>query len=177
MFIWVGIDVDSQLNEIKEGTKTVENELNFKHSNFTLPLHISLKISFEVEENIFQNVIEDILEVYSQTKPFEIRTKAISCENNISWIRMEDNQMLLDLSKNINSLMLTKYNIPLHEYDTDYKFHTTLFMDDDCEKVKQAYMKIQHMKIPKHLMAERFLIGVSASGRLGTYSVYKAITK
>ena len=126
---------------------------------------------------MFENVIKDVLEVYNQTEPFEIKTKAISCENNIAWIRMEENPILMDLSKNINSLMLTKYNIPLHEYDTDYKFHTTLFMDDDCEKVKQAYMKIQHMKIPKHLMAERFLIGVSASGRLGTYSVYKAITK
>ena len=65
MFIWVGIDVDSQLKEIKECTQTVENELRFKYSNFKLPLHISLKISFEVTDDMFENVIEDILEVYS----------------------------------------------------------------------------------------------------------------
>ena len=73
--------------------------------------------------------------------------------------------------------VLEKYNIPLHEYDLDYKFHTTLFMDDDWEKVKQAYRKIRHMKLPARLTAERFVIGVSASGALGTYRIYKTITK
>ena len=177
MFIWVGIDVDSQLKEIKERAKVIENELIFKHSNFTLPLHISLKISFEVEENIFQDVIEDIREVYNQTAPFEIKTKAIIHENNIAWIRMEENPTLMELSRKINNQMLTKYNVPLHEYDLDGKFHTTLFMDEDCQKVKQAYTKIQPIQVPAQLTAERFLIGISASGRLGTYSVYKAITK
>ena len=177
MYIWVGIDVDSQLKEIKECTQAVENELRFKYSNFTLPLHISLKISFEVTDDMFENVIEDILEVYSETEPFEIKTKALSYENNISWIRMEENPALMELSRKINNLMLEKYNIPLHEYDLDGKFHTTLFMDEDCQKVKQAYTKIQHIQVPAHLTAKRFLVGISDSGALGTYRIYKTVIK
>ena len=177
MFIWVGIDVDSQLKEIKERTKAIEDELIFEHSNFTLPLHISLKISFEVKDEVFQDVIEDILDIYAKTEPFEIKTEGLSYENNISWIRMEENSTLMQLSWKINDLMRTKYNIPLHEYDLDGKFHTTLFMDADCQKVKQAYTKIQHIQIPARLTAERFVIGVSASGALGTYRIYKTVTK
>jgi 2'-5' RNA ligase len=177
MFVWVGIDVDSQLKEIKEITKVIENELIFKHSNFTLPLHISLKISFEINDEIFQNVIDDIIKIYTEIPPFEIRTKELSYENNISWILMEENPILIDLSNKINHLMLTKYDVPLHEYDLDYKFHTTLFMDENSEKVKQAYNKIQHIKLPVSLKAERFLIGLSESGKLGTYRVYQSVDK
>ena len=177
MFVWVGIDVDGQLKQIKESTKAVESELIFKHSNFTLPLHISLKIPFEVTNDIVQDVIEDLMKIYDETEPFEIKVKGLSCESTISWIRMEENPILMELSGKINGLMLAKYNIPLHEYDLDGKFHTTLFMDEDCQKVKQAYTKIQHIQIPARLTAERFLIGVSASGALGTYRIYKTITK
>ena len=50
MYIWTGADVDSQLGEIKELTKRAEGELGFVHSNFTLPLHVSLKMSFYVDD-------------------------------------------------------------------------------------------------------------------------------
>ena len=46
MYIWVGADVDSQLGEIKELTNDTEKALGIVPSVLTLPLHISLKISF-----------------------------------------------------------------------------------------------------------------------------------
>ena len=68
-----------------------------------------------------------------------------------------------------------KYGVPLHEYDMDYKFHTTLFMDSDTDKMNAAYDAIKNEPVPKTLRADRFIIGTSPSGALGTYSVYKEI--
>ena len=44
MYIWVGIKVEDQLKMVKAQAQRIENEIGFDHSNFTLPLHISLKI-------------------------------------------------------------------------------------------------------------------------------------
>ena len=44
-------------------------------------------------------------------EPFEITPQKLCYENTISWILMEENPILMDLSKKINDLMLTKYNI------------------------------------------------------------------
>ena len=56
MIVWVGIDMDSQYGLVKEVTRAVEKEVGIENSNFTLPMHVSLKISFKVEERDFQAV-------------------------------------------------------------------------------------------------------------------------
>ena len=66
---------------------------------------------------------------------------------------------------------------PRHEYDLDFMFHTTLFMDDDTEKVAKAYEKVKDISVPDKLVASRFVIGTSESGDLGTYKIHKTIEK
>ena len=83
MIVWVGIDMDSQYGLVKEVTKTVETEVGFDHSNFTLPMHVSLKISFNVEERDFQAVEDVITAIYDRTEPFEIAVKGIELHDNI----------------------------------------------------------------------------------------------
>ena len=48
--IWVGIGVDEQLQSVRERIAAVEERLALSNSNLTLPLHISMKMSFAVEE-------------------------------------------------------------------------------------------------------------------------------
>ena len=177
MFVWVGIDVDSQYNEIKTVSKEIDEKLCFKHSCFTLPMHISLKISFEIDENQYESVEKTILSVYENIKPFEIPVKRVENHGNICWIRMWDNASLNALSAQINDILAEKHGIPLHEYDLDFQFHTSLFMDDDRGKVDAAYNQVKDVKLPEKLIANRFVIGTSESGRLGTYKVVLVVDK
>lgn len=176
MYIWVGINVDGQLSEIREATQKAESEIGVDNSNFTLPLHISLKISFKIEDELFDEVVQDIVEIYERVVPFDIFVDCIELHDNISWILMKRNENLVSLSDEINTLMLKKYNVPLYEYDLDYKFHTTLFMEDRCERVRAGYEKIKNIKVPSRLRAEKFLIGTSETGSLGTFKIYKEIS-
>ena len=171
MYVWIGIDVDSQLFEIKEKVRKIEEEKGFENSVFTLPFHISLKISFSLENDLFDDVKADIINIFDEFEPFYINVHGIEFENTICWIRMVRNLSLDGLHDRLNCVLLEKYGVPLHEYDMDYKFHTTLFMDNDFAKVNEAYGKLGRVNIPSELLANSFVIGTSESGALGTYKV------
>lgn len=175
MYLWVGINVEEQLENIREKSKLIENRIGFKNSNFTLPLHISLKMSFLINDKDYNLILNEIANIYKNTKPFLIETKGIECEDVICWIKMCDNEMLNELQYNINTFLLNTFGIPLHEYDTDKKFHTTLFMENDYNKISNAYNLIKDINVPKLLIANKFVIAMSQTGALGTYKIIKEI--
>lgn len=177
MFVWIGIDVDDQYDEIKRVAKAVDKKNGFKNSCFTLPMHISLKISFKIDKNDYENIKNSIFQVFESVKPFEIAVNAIENHGNICWIRMKDNPCLNALSAEINGILKEKHNIPLHEYDLDFLFHTSLFLDDDFDKVNMGYEFVKDVVLPEKLIANRFVIGVSESGNLGTYRVVDAVER
>ena len=175
MYIWIGINVDSQLCDVKKQALEIDRRLNFKNSCFTLPLHISLKISLPVDDSKIQSVTGDIVEYYQSLKPFQIAIKGLEKDKNILWIRMVNNGDIDRIHDDLNEMLLERYSIGLHEYDLDYKFHTTLFMDGDEDKISKAYEYIKGVALPPSLTIDSFLIGTSKSGALGTYSVFKEI--
>lgn len=177
MFVWVGIDVDSQYGEIKDVVKRVEKEVGIDHSIFTLPWHVSLKISFKVDEKDLEEIEGTITDIYNGVEPFEIAVKGIEHHDNICWVRMCENHRLNALSEVLNHTLRDKHNIPLHEYDLDFMFHTTLFMDDDLDKVARCYDMVKDAPVPDKLVAKRFVIGLSEGGALGTYKIFKRIEK
>lgn len=175
MFVWCGVNVDSQLAEVKCVAREIEQNLHFQHSNFTLPFHVSLKMSFEVSKQTAEAVKNDLAEFFSQICPFEVEVDCIEYSQNICWIRMKECGELNAIHDKLNEFLLCKYGVPLHEYDCDYKFHTTLFMDDDVEKVREAYERVKNCPLPQKLCANVFDIGESPQGKLGTYKVVKEI--
>jgi hypothetical protein len=72
-------------------------------------------------------------------------------------------------------MLKDKYGIPLHEYDLDFIFHTTLFMDGDKEKINAAHTLLGDLNLPETLEANTFVIGKSETGENGTYRVYKTV--
>ena len=72
-------------------------------------------------------------------------------------------------------MLSERFGIGLHEYDLDFLFHTTLFMDSDAEKVRRGYEAIKNIPLPSVLRANRFLIGSSPEGKLGTFRTEKEI--
>ena len=135
MFVWVGINVEEQLRETRMAVDGVFEKIDISNVTCQLPLHISLKISFEIENEIFDSVLNDITAIYEAQKPFEIDVKGVEKHENIMWIRMYSNNEIEALATALNMMLKEKYGIPLHEYDLDFIFHTTLFMDDDKEKI------------------------------------------
>ena len=177
MYIWVGAYVDDQLKDIRQKAHKIEQEIGFKNSCYTLPLHISLKMSFPIDQATTDEVISTIENYYQTLEPFELHVKAIEKEDVIVWIRMKENERLNKIHDDLNDLLLQHYGVGLHEYDCDYKFHTTLFMSSDLQKIDIAYQRIKHIRLPKVLRINRFIIGASSSGALGSYSVIRDILK
>ena len=71
--------------------------------------------------------------------------------------------------------MQNEFDVKPHEYDLDFKFHTTLFIDGDKDKINTAYQKIKHIDIPKNFKVTKFLIGESLTGEIGSYAVTHSI--
>jgi 2'-5' RNA ligase len=175
MFVWVGINVEEQLKETRMAVDGVFERIDISNVTCQLPLHISLKISFEIKNEVFDSVLNDIIDIYNAQKPFEIKVKGIEKHENIMWIRMYSNEDLEVLATSLNVMLRDKYGVPLHEYDLDFIFHTTLFMDDDAEKINAAHNLLGDLPLPKTLTANTFVIGKSETGENGTYMVYKTV--
>ena len=175
MYIWVGVEVDGQIAEIKRSAFEIEKKIGFENSNFTLPMHISLKISFPVPDAVAEAVMNDIEKLYHSVTPFEIAVDKIECYENISWIRYKQNDKIDEIHDRLNAMLFEKYGIGLHEYDCDYKFHTTLFMENNEEKIRNAYEMVKGAYLPNKIFVNKLLIGASDSGKLGSYKVVREV--
>lgn len=177
MFVWVGINVEEQLKEVRRAVDGVFEKIDISNVTCQLPLHISLKISFEIENSLFVSVLEDIESIYNSFEPFEIMINGIEKHENIEWIRMYSNEKIESLATSLNMMLKEKYGVPLHEYDLDFIFHTTLFMDDDAQKISLAHELLGNPELPQRLIANRFVIGKSDTGKNGSYRIYKTVNK
>lgn len=174
MYIFLGIDVDEQFSRVKSKAELIDKSIGFENSCL---LHISLKASFKIDNSTFDSVIEEVINYYLSIKPFKIDIYKLEVYDHIIWIRMCRNKELDKVHDELNKILLEKYNIGLHEYDLDYKYHTTLFMDNNTNNIKDAYNLINKIELPQSIIASQFMIGVSETGKLGSYSIYKKIKR
>ena len=175
MYVWVGINVDDQLSEVRRLASAAEAAVGTKNSCYTLPMHISLKISFPVDDARFDEIVDRILDYFGTAKPFDASVRGVERENTIAWIRYAESDDLKALSVGLNEMLLRDFGIGLHPYDNDFKFHSTLFMDDDADKVVGALERMGTLPLPDAIKVRRFVVGCSPTGALGTYQVYREI--
>ena len=175
MYIWTAIDVDDQLASIKQEAKRIEKVVLFKDSNITLPLHISLKISCPIPDDKYEDVVADVRNILKTCEQFVIQIKRIELHETIAWIMMESNEHLEGLHAELDTLFMEKYGVAPHRFDMDFAFHTTLFLDSDADKVKEAFLMIKDAELPPKLIVEKFVIGMSPEGKVGTYKVMEEI--
>jgi len=175
MYIWTAIDVSDQLTDLKSKVIDIENKIDFIESDLSLPLHVSLIISKEIRDSDLNNIIDDITSIFKNVVPFKIDTFRFELHETISWLKMKENDNLQNLHLTIANLFKDKYNIPYHDFDKNFIYHTTLFLDSDISKVKDAFMMIKDFEFPSTLKVNKFIIGVSSNGDIGTYKVIKEI--
>ena len=175
MYVWLGIDVSDQLTDLRAKAEAVDREMGFSHSCYTLPYHISVKMSFPLTEEQFPACLQAVTDYFQSLSPFAVEIRGMEWEETIAWIRMKDSPALNGIHDRLNTLLGDRFGVGLHPYDCDYKFHTTLFMDDDVQKVGTALARVADHPLPDTLRVSRFLIGTSPSGALGTYSVHTVV--
>lgn len=172
MFIWTAIDVNQQLCEIRKHITEMPYSQN---PCLTLPLHVSLKISFEAEDKIANDVIQAIAEYLSSQTPFVMKPQAIECYTRVTWISMQPSTILESLHDGMDHIMESRFGIQPHEFDRAFRYHASLFYADDGKYVQEAYQLLKDVTVPEQLLADTFVIGVSDSGAAGTYHVIKTI--
>ena len=177
MYIWIGIDCEKGLESIRDDVKRVDDIIQFDHSMFSLPYHISLKITFEADKIKYKLIKKDVIKYFKTKSSFDIDVKGIEKHDNIVWLRMINNDIIDNIHQDINNLLKDKYDISLHEYDLDFIFHTTLYMNDDIDKISKAYDLIKDIKVPSKLHLDTFLIGKSTGGNLGSFRIAKRIKR
>ena len=175
MYVWTAVSVDNQLKAIRQQAQIAERELKLKNSAFTLPSHISLKISFAVDDAAYPCVIETLLDYCKTVKPFCVDVEGIEAEGAIVWIRIKENATLRQIHNDLDRILLERHGILPHTFDLDFKFHSTLFLDTDKKKIETAYQLIKDAEIPLLLNINQWIIGASESGEIGTYRVTHTI--
>lgn len=175
MFIWTGLNIDDQLQGLRSRILLLEQEIDMEASIRSVPFHISLKMPFSVDNARLPAVLSALEDYYMQLTPFEIFTEGFECYGNIVWLRMRESHQLNRVCHEINTMLQDRFGIGIHEYDTDFQFHATLFYDSDEGKNTAAYQKISQAAFPNKLSANSFLIETSDSGLPGTYDIWKEI--
>ena len=175
MYIWIACDLARDLAEIREKCIEFNRDLHLSSVAFSLPQHVSLKISFSVDDADAGEVIEAVECYLSGQKPFPISKPEPEIFSNILWLSLPQNEHLERLHRELDDMLLSRFGVPRHEYDRCFKFHSTLFIDDG-ESLKKMHERVSSLTMPSELLVDGFIIGVSDSGKAGEYRVLKNIT-
>lgn len=176
MFIWIGIDVGDAFADIRKRAVEIEKSLGCEYSCYNLPMHISLKMPFEVQESQFEEIEKSILRFFENQKPLQLSLPRLENVGNIVWVRYEQNERLCSIKDELNVMLGEKYGVGMHEYDSDYLFHTTVFMFDEKDKNDEAFGRLGVVELPKKVVLDKFVVGSSPNGKLGTFTVRKEVS-
>ena len=175
MFIWSGINIEDQLSELKNRKAEIEEKLAVTDTVVNLPLHVSLRISSQIADEISPCLIDAILEFYKTLEPLELFTDGIEREGNIIWLRFKGNDEIDSIHHRLSALMKERFDIPLHPFDLEFKYHTTLFFGISDDKLASAYDMVKSVEIPDSVILNRPVIGTSESGLAGTYKIIHTV--
>ena len=174
MYIWTGL-VFNKNDEayIREICKEINKKYKLDENSFTLPQHISLKISFDSEE--YKDVIEYVKSILENQKRIRVKIIGISKINNgVIWLDVEENQELRRIHNLLNERLKETYNISLANFDGDkFKFHSTLFQDKNiCDEHEKLISEITNkLKFPFELEMAEINFGISEVCTVGTFKL------
>lgn len=174
MYIWTGCKLPEEFeSQIRARCVPIAHELGLDISGFTLPQHISLKISFEAGDR-YPEILDTIESLLRRESPFAVAPAAIEQHGGILWITFPECEILRRLHKLLDSILEQKYHIPPHMFDKQYFFHSALLLGDP-EKIARARIALQDFPLPPELKIDTILLGLSEVGQSGTFHVARQI--
>jgi 2'-5' RNA ligase len=135
----------------------VTNSLNSANSALTLPLHISLRMSFPADDLICEEIIEYIARYLGSLSPFTVEVQGIENFRNIVWLKIKTCPRLREIHSWLVDSLSQKYGTGAHIFDSDFMYHISLFLDDDPAKVNRAYSALSSEPVPVNMTANGLL--------------------
>ena len=175
MYIWTAIDLGRQVDGIRKRAEAVCSEMGVDNPAFTLPSHISLKISCEIDDRFFDEAVERLCEKFDKSPTFEIKTDRLEKNGGILWIKHHPSDELCRLHSDLVDFF-REYRCKEHIFDSDFAYHTSLYVGAP-DVADRIYSEVCNTSIPKTLKVESYIIGCSETGVAGEYRVFKRINK
>ena len=164
MFLWVALKLnESFANDIRNKVKAINQKYNLDEKALELPAHISLKISFDILNNDKQLLIDKMVTLIKSYLPLKVTTNKIERNGNIIWISIKENNKLQQIHNKLD-LLLLNYGISKHEFDDNFMFHSTLFIDENEEKIKEMYDVIKDVDVSDNIKVDSIIMGESEDG-------------
>ncbi len=174
MYLWVGCKLPEEFErEIRAHCLKLNEQIKLDTVAFELPQHISLKISFQT--NRVDEVLADLEFYLSAQHPFWVDILEADRLGNILWLTVAENETLSHLHSELDARLERCFEIPQHEFDKCFKFHSTLFMDADTERVAQMCDALKEHPLARTLPVDTFLLGISETGKPGTCHIVRQI--
>ena len=174
MFIWIGCKLPENFEQELRSLCLSQNErLGLDTVAFSLPQHISLKISFETEQP--EAVLEALAAWLGEQKPFSVHVRNPEQAGRILWLPIAENQELERLHSELDARLARDFGVPQHPFDKAFLFHSTLFMDENAEKIAKMEELLSDYSTERELTVDTFLLGLSETGKAGSYRVVRQI--
>ena len=171
MYIWIACNVQDSLAELRELCLRNNEDIKLDTVAFTLPAHISLKISFEVPDSEADGVISTVAGYLSGAPHFSVSDPHIEQNGSILWVSYRENDILDRLHSELDQLLLTRHGVEQHPYDKCFKFHSTLFIDERVDGLQLMMDRLSAVSLPREIKVQDYIIGTSHSGKAGEYHV------
>ena len=175
MYIWIACLLPEDFEkEVRSACMAVNQAFGISTTAFTLPQHISLKISFKVDDNRMEAVVQTIESILSKEDRFYVNLMPAERQEHILWMPAEDNSTLTRLHKVLDAQLAEKHNIAQHPFDHAFLFHSTLFLD--TRPIPQEMeQRLKKLPLPARLLIRNFCIGISPDGTPGSYRIVRQI--
>lgn len=171
MYIWTALDVSDALSSLRERAALENAAIGLSEVAFTLPAHISLKISFSVADALTERVMARLMDFLKKQPIRSVRVRGIEQNGGILWVRMADETWLSQLHQELDEMLFSEFSVEQHPFDRAFCFHATLFLDSDRDKAALMKKALSDARLPDSITPSGYLIGVSSEGTAGSYRV------
>ena len=175
MLVLAAVLIENQLKDLREHALKIGEQMGVKCPLKVLPMHVSLKKGIEIEQERLESCVESICALYSKTEPFSVEVEGLELSDGIIWLRLKENKVLSDLHSALVDLSKNKFGVEPNEIDSKFKFHSTIFMDNEKD-LGPAYDELSRIKLPQKITVRHFMIGTTENGKPEGYSVFKHFT-
>ena len=174
MYLWIGCKLpESYQREIRAHCRILNETIGLDTVAFDLPQHISLKISFSTDRA--EEVLSDLEGYLSAQSPFTVQITGLQQLGSILWLCAAENETLKRLHRQLDDRLEHRFGVPRHEFDKAFQFHSTLFLDANTEKIIQMREALRDYPFARTLSVDAFLLGLSETGKPGSYRVVRQI--
>ena len=174
MYIWIGCRLPADFEtELRSRCLAANRHIGLNTVAFSLPQHISLKISFDAPDH--ERILRELADFLSARPAFTVRLNPAEQAGNILWLPAAENSTLRQLHDELDHFLEHRFGIPQHEFDKAFRFHSTLFIDENTEKLARMEDALAAFPLPRDLNIDTFLLGLSPDGTPGSYRVVQTV--